>query len=83
YISAAKIGNKITAIESKLHQEFNSVKERIQFIKKARMMGDFYVFRMSTAPIFDPMTSLLRQDLSDLTQFGVHQASKLEKELTA
>ncbi|QOV29382.1 PilZ domain-containing protein [Vibrio diabolicus] len=83
YISAAKVGNKITGIESKLHQEFNSVKERIQFIKKARMMGDFYVIRLSTAPIFDPMTSLLQQDLSDLTQFGVHQASKLEKELTA
>ncbi|GAK15317.1 LOW QUALITY PROTEIN: hypothetical protein JCM19053_4462 [Vibrio sp. JCM 19053] len=83
YISAEKVGNKITGIESKLHQEFNSVKERIQFIKKARMMGDFYVIRLSTAPIFDPMTSLLQQDLSDLTQFGVHQASKLEKELTA
>ncbi|PFG55448.1 PilZ domain-containing protein [Vibrio sp. ES.051] len=83
YISAPKVGNQITAIESKLHQEFNNVTERIQFIKKARMMGEFYVIRLSTAPIFDPMTSLLQQDLSDLTKFGVHQASKLEKELTA
>ncbi|MGP8307476.1 PilZ domain-containing protein [Vibrio sp. YIC-376] len=83
YISASKIGRKITGIESKLHQEFNNVKERIQFIKKARMMGDFYVLRMSTAPIFEPMTSLLRRDLSDLTPFSVHQASKLEKELTS
>ena len=83
YISVVKVDNNITGIESKLHQEFNSVTERIQFIKKARMMGDFYVIRLSTAPIFDPMTSLLQQDLSDLTQFGVHQARKLEKELTA
>ncbi|EOD9420929.1 PilZ domain-containing protein [Vibrio campbellii] len=83
YISVNKVGHKITAIESKMQQDFTSVKERIQFIKKARMMGEFYATRISTAPIFDPMTSLLRQDLSDLTQFGVHQASKLEKELTA
>jgi hypothetical protein len=83
YISAAKIGHKITGIESKLHHEFNNVKERIQFIKSSRMLGDFYVIRISTAPIFDPMTSLLRQDLSDLTSFSVHQASKLEKELTS
>jgi len=47
------------------------------------MMGDFYVLRLSTAPIFEPMTSLLQRDLSELTQFSVHQASKLEKELTA
>ena len=32
----AKVGNKITGIESKLHQEFNSVKERIQFITLSR-----------------------------------------------
>lgn len=53
------------------------------FIKKARMAGEFLAVRISSAPIFDAMTSLLEKDLSDLTQFGVHQASKLEKELTA
>ncbi|EDP58672.1 PilZ domain-containing protein [Vibrio sp. AND4] len=83
YISVNKVGHKITALESKLQQDFANVKERIQFIKKARMMGELYAIRISTAPIFDPMTSLLHRDLSDLTQFGVHQASKLEKELTA
>ncbi|MBR9874148.1 MAG: PilZ domain-containing protein [Vibrionaceae bacterium] len=83
YISASKTGNKVTGIESKLYQNFSSLKERIQFIKKARMMGDFYVLRLSTAPIFEPMTSLLQRDLSELTQFSVHQASKLEKELTS
>ncbi|MDF2154442.1 PilZ domain-containing protein [Vibrio sp. CAU 1672] len=83
YLRVAKTGNKITAIESKLHQDFSGVKERIMFIKQARMYGDFFAIRISTAPIFDPMTSLLRQDLIDLTQFSVHQASKLEKELAA
>ncbi|RIZ57077.1 PilZ domain-containing protein [Vibrio sp. PID23_8] len=83
YTSVTKIGTTITAVESKLPQEFANLKERILFIKKARMMGDFYATRISTAPIFDPITSLLRQDLEDLSQFSIHQANKLEKELTA
>ncbi|CAE6915222.1 PilZ domain-containing protein [Vibrio sp. B1FLJ16] len=83
YLSASKVGRKITHIESKLRQDFKSVKERIHFIKKARMMGDFYVLRLSAVPIFDPMTSLLRQDLEELADFSLHQASKLETELTA
>ncbi|MGR5131291.1 PilZ domain-containing protein [Vibrio alfacsensis] len=83
YTSVTKIGTRITAVESKLPQEFANLKERILFIKKARMMGEFYATRISTAPIFDPITCLLRRDLDDLSQFSVHQASKLEKELTA
>ncbi|WP_322803040.1 PilZ domain-containing protein [Vibrio alfacsensis] len=83
YTRVSKVGDTITEVESKLPQEFESIKERINFIKKARMMGEFYAIRVSTAPIFDPMTSMLQRDLSELTQLGVHQASKLEKELTA
>ncbi|NOH66320.1 PilZ domain-containing protein [Vibrio rotiferianus] len=83
YIRVEYTGKKITGIQSKLHGEFSSIKERIMFIKKARMAGEFLAVRISSAPIFDAMTSLLEKDLSDLTQFGVHQASKLEKELTA
>lgn len=83
YTSVTKIGTTITAVESKLPQEFANVKERILFIKKARMMGEFYATRISTAPIFDPITCLLRRDIDGLSEFSVHQASKLEKELTA
>ncbi|MGR5237070.1 PilZ domain-containing protein [Vibrio alfacsensis] len=83
YTSITKVGATITGVESKLQQEFANVKERINFIKKARVMGEFYATRISTAPIFEPLTCLLRQDLNGLTQFSVHQASKLEKELTA
>ncbi len=83
YLSVSKIGNKVTGVETKLHQDFSNVKERIHFIKKARMMGDVYVIRLSTSPIVDPMTSLLSLDLAELTQFSMHQASKLEKELTS
>ncbi len=83
YISASKVGNKVTEIDSKLPQEFNSAKERIQFIRKARMNGDFYAIRLSTLPIFDSMTSILQQDLTELADLSLHQASKLETELTS
>ncbi len=83
YLSTAKLGNKIIGIESKLHQDFNSAKERIHYIKKARLTGDFYAIRLSTVPIFDSMTSLLRLDLTELADLSLHQASKLEAELTS
>ena len=83
YISTAKVGSKITAFNAHLHQDFANAKERIHFIKQARMKGDVYVLRISTAPIFDPMTSLLEKELSELTLLSVHQARKLEKELTS
>ncbi len=83
YISASKICNKVTGIESKLQQDFKNANERIRFIKKARMMGDFYAIRLSTVPIFDSMTSILQQDLTELADLSLQQASKLETELTA
>ncbi|MCU8148485.1 PilZ domain-containing protein [Vibrio vulnificus] len=81
YIAVAKFGDKIKAVQTKLTNEFDSVKERILFIKKAQMSGEFYVLRLSTSPIFSPMTSLLQKDLNELSQLSMHQASKLEKEL--
>ncbi len=83
YVSASKISNKVTGIESKLQQDFKNANERIRFIKKARMMGDFYAVRLSTVPIFDSMTSILQQDLTELADLNLQQASKLENELTA
>ncbi len=83
YLSVSKVGTKVIGVESKLHQDFKSTKERIHFIKKARLMGEFFILRLSTVPIFDSMTSLLRQDLEELAEFSLHQASKLETELTS
>ncbi|KGK22603.1 pilus assembly protein PilZ [Vibrio navarrensis] len=82
YIAVTKFGDKIKAVQTKAPIEFDSVKERIQFVKKAKMSGEFYVLRLSTAPIFSPMTSLLQKDLNDLAHLSMHQASKLEKELS-
>ncbi len=83
YLSTKKLGSKIVGLESKLYQDFTSIKERIHFIKKAHMTGDFYAVRLSTAPIFDAMTSILRQDLTELADLSLQQASKLEAELTS
>ncbi len=83
YVCTAKVGKKITGVTSKLHQDFKSTKERILFIKKARMLGDFYAIRLSTVPIFDSMTAILRQDLTELADLSLHQASKLETELSS
>ncbi len=83
YISIMKFGERIKSIECKLHNEFDSVKQRIMFVKKAKLQDGFFAVRLSTAPIFDPMTTLMTKDLSELTQFSMHQAGKLEKELSA
>lgn len=83
YVAVAKFGDRIKGVQTKLVNEFESVKERILFIKRAQMAGEFYVLRLSTSPIFSPMTSLLQKDLNELSQLSMHQASKLEKELAA
>ena len=83
YIAAIKFGNKVQSIHTKLVTDFNSVKERIMFIKKAQQMGEIYVLRISTAPIFDALTTLFQTDLEELSQISMHQARKLEKEITS
>ncbi|AUI87444.1 pilus assembly protein PilZ [Vibrio azureus] len=81
YLCVTKIGDKITSIESKEPREFTSLGDRIDFIKHARHIGEFYAIRLSIMPISDPFTSLLHHELNELTQLGIHLASKLEKEL--
>ncbi len=82
YISVLKFGNRIQSIESKLVADFANTKERIQFIKKAQDMGDIFVLRLCGAPVFDPMTVLLRRDLDELADISMNQANALEKELS-
>ncbi|PMH78346.1 PilZ domain-containing protein, partial [Vibrio cyclitrophicus] len=83
YIAAVKFGDKIQSVHTKLVKDFTSAKERILFIKKAQHLGDVYVLRVTTAPIFNPLTSLFQSDLEELARISMHQAKKLENEVTA
>ena len=83
YVAAVKFGDKIQSVHTKLGREFKSVKERIMFIKKAQHMGELYVLRVSTAPVFDPLTSLFQSDLEAIARISMYQAKKLENEVTA
>ena len=81
YISALKFGTRIQALETRLASDFESTQERIEFIKKTQIMGDFYALRICATPVFDPITALLRKDLEDLSNISMHQARTLEKEI--
>ncbi|RTZ16060.1 PilZ domain-containing protein [Vibrio aquaticus] len=81
YLFASKFGTRIQSVESKLSTEFESLKDRIGFVKRAQMMGEFYAIRICGAPVFDAMTALIRKDLTELTQISTHQARSLEKEI--
>jgi hypothetical protein len=83
YLSASKFGTRIQSVDAKLTSEFESVKERISFIKRAQMMGEFYAIRICGAPVFNPITALVRKDLEELTQISMHQARSLEKEINS
>ena len=83
YIAAVKFGDKIQSVHTKLVKDFASAKERILFIKKAQHLGDVYVLRVTTAPIFNPLTTLFQSDLEELARISMHQAKKLENEITA
>ncbi|UUM31132.1 PilZ domain-containing protein [Vibrio japonicus] len=82
YMMVVKFGTRIQSVESKLSSEFRNVKERITFIKKAQVMGEFYALRVSSAPVFDAMTALMQKDLEELGQISLHKARNLEKEIT-
>lgn len=83
YIAAIKFGTRIQSIQSKLLSDFENTKERIDFIQKAQHMGEIYILRICSAPVFDPITTLLRSDLNELAQISLHHARTLEKEITS
>ncbi|WP_117235286.1 PilZ domain-containing protein [Vibrio maerlii] len=81
YVAVVKSGERIDSIHTRLRQEFKSINERIMFIKKARMLGECFVLRLSGAPVFDSFTKILQQDLLDLTQLNMISARNVEKEI--
>ncbi|MCG9683641.1 PilZ domain-containing protein [Vibrio sp. Isolate23] len=81
YLSITQFGTRIQSYESKLVSEFSAVKERISFIKNAQAIGEFYALRVCSAPVFDPMSALLQEDIKELAPISMHQARSLEKEI--
>ncbi len=81
YLTAVKFGTRIQSVESKLSSDFDSLKERMNFVKNAQAMGEFYAIRICGAPVFDPITALVRKDLDELTHISLHHARSLEKDI--
>ncbi|MYM59604.1 PilZ domain-containing protein [Vibrio sp. OCN044] len=82
YLALTLFSNRIQSYESKLIGEFESVQQRIEFIKKAQTMGRFYAIRICSAPVFEPMSALLQEDITELAPLNMHHARTLEKEIT-
>lgn len=81
YLTAVKFGTRIQSVETKLSSDFDSLKQRMMFVKNAQAIGEFYAIRICGAPVFDPITALVRKDLNELTQISMHQARSLEKDI--
>jgi len=82
YLAITLFGNRIHSYESKLIGEFESIKERIDFIKNAQSLGNFYAIRICCAPVFEPMSALLQEDITELAPINMHHARTLEKEIS-
>ncbi len=83
YVCVFKFGKRVQSVEVKLRDEFSHIKERIAFIKNALAVGECFVLRLASVPVFEPMTALLKDDIEELAQISLPQATKLEKELSA
>jgi c-di-GMP-binding flagellar brake protein YcgR len=81
YIAAHKFGNRVQAINVNLLSDFANVRERIAFIEEGQLLGDVFVLRISGMPIFNPITSLLKRDLTELSAISARHAKAIEKEM--
>ncbi len=83
YMAVIKNGNNIEAVHTRLLGDFKSLKERILFIKKARQLGELYVFRISGVPVTTGITQILGEQLENLAAATIHRARALEKEFSS
>ncbi len=83
YIAVVKFNERIRSFETELSSDFYSNNDRITFIQKSLLMGEFYAVRVSGVPVFDPNAQLMREDIEELLTVSAHQARNLEKELAA
>jgi hypothetical protein len=71
---------EIETIYTRLTSEFDSLKERLRFIKKAKQMGEFFAFRLSAVPTSTIKSELLSSKLKQLATGTTHHTRALEKE---
>ena len=83
YIAVVKYNDRIRSFETELSSDFYSNNDRITFIQKSLLMGEFYAVRVSGVPVFDPNTQLMGEDIRELATISSHQARNLEKELSS
>lgn len=83
YMAVHRFGNRIRAVDVRLHSDFENVKQRIAFIEEGKILGDVYILQLSGMPVFHPLTALLRRDLSELVKISSHHAKSIEKEIGA
>ncbi|MDR9827772.1 PilZ domain-containing protein [Vibrio sp. FNV 38] len=82
YIHSMLLNERTQRVQTRLASEFETLHDRIQFIKKAQSVGRFFALRISSAPVFEPITSLLRLDIDELISISLTQARTLEKEIS-
>ena len=63
--------------------QFKTHEEHQDFIHFAESNGKFLALQITAHPIADPLTHIMRKELEHLGRLKLHQASMLEKELTA
>jgi hypothetical protein len=83
YIGVLKLGDRIQTIHTKLREEFESTQQRIKFMKDALNMGELYILRITTGPIYDALTTLMKEDINELLSLSLGHARNLENEMTA
>lgn len=83
YIGVLKLGDRIQSIHTRLREDFDSTQKRIKFIKDALMMGELYILRVSSGPVFDALTTLMKKDINELLTLSLSHARNLENEMTA
>jgi len=83
YVAVVQNGKQIEQVHTKLQNDFESIDERLRFVKKAKLIGQFYALRVSGMPIFESSTNLLNSELGNLAKSTMHHARALEKEFNS
>lgn len=81
YIAVTRSEQGISGVESRLLSEFDCLKQRKLFIRHARQHGDIYILKVWSVPVFDAITTLYRQELSELAKASHYYATRLTKEM--
>ncbi len=80
YIAFQQQDGEIKKIAVKASYEFETLEDRIRFITFARKNGSFLAIRVTALPIFNPLTALIGEKLSELARLTLHRARALEAE---